>query len=154
MLGGDLNAVELESVNIHEILDHVNNLVVAENMMDQKKSLGSDGSSSRKVKIIKAYQPPIVLKGDKSQLTQIFLNLLRNAVQALEGEGEILIETRVGYKTAIGSEVFNRVAEIRVIDDGRGVGSQTEEFNIPSSCLRKTRWHWLRFVYCPKACKG
>ena len=121
MLGGDLNAVELESVNIHEILDHVNNLVVAENMMDQKKFLGSDGSSSRKVKIIKAYQPPIVLKGDKSQLTQIFLNLLRNAVQALEGEGEILIDTRVGYKTAIGSEVFNRVAEIRVIDNGRGV---------------------------------
>ena len=106
------------------------------------------------MKIIKAYQPPIILKGDKSQLTQIFLNLLRNAVQAIEGEGEISIDTRVGYKTAIGGEVFNRVAEIRVIDNGRGSGSQAEEFNIPSSCFRKTRWYWLRFVYCPKACKG
>ena len=48
MLGGDLNVVKLESVNIHEILDHVNNLVVAENIIDQKESLGSDGSSSRK----------------------------------------------------------------------------------------------------------
>ena len=46
---------------------------------------------------------------------------MRNAVQALEGKGEISINTRVGYKTAIGGEVFNRVAEVRVIDNGRGV---------------------------------
>ena len=59
------------------------------------------------------------MKGDQSQLTQIFLNLLRNAVQALEGKGEISINTRVGYKTAIGSGVFNRVAEVRVMNNGR-----------------------------------
>ena len=121
MLGGDLNAVKLESVNIHEVLDHVNNLVAAENKAKQGNPLGSEDTSSKNVKIIKSYQPPIIVKGDQSQLTQIFLNLLRNAVQALEGEGEISINTRVGYKTAIGGEVFNRVAEVRVIDNGRGV---------------------------------
>ena len=121
MLGGDLNAVKLESVNIHEVLDHVNNLVVAENKTNQGNLLGSEDTSSKNVKIIKSYQPPIIVKGDQSQLTQIFLNLLRNAVQALEGKGEISINTRVGYKTAIGGEVFNRVAEVRVIDNGRGV---------------------------------
>lgn len=121
MLGGDLNATKIESVNIHEVLDHVNNLVVAENKTEQRNALGFNNTSSKKVRITKSYQPPIILKGDKSQLIQIFLNLLRNAVQAIEGEGEILIDTRVGYKTAIGGEVFNKVAEIRVIDNGRGV---------------------------------
>ena len=121
MLGGDLNVVELESVNIHEVLDHVINLVVAESKIYQRNSLEPNGTSSEKVKIAKSYQPPIILKGDKSQLTQIFLNLLRNAVRALNGNGEIDIDTRVGYKTAIGSEVFSKVAEVRVIDNGKGV---------------------------------
>ena len=47
--------------------------------------------------------------------------MLRNAVQAVGSEGEILIDTRVGSKTAIGNEVFNKVAEIRVVDNGSGV---------------------------------
>ena len=121
MLGGGPHIVELEPVNIHEVLDHVNNLVVAENNLDRKTSSICSDTVCRNIKIIKSYQPPIILKGDKNQLTQIFLNLLRNAVQAVGSEGEIVIDTRVGSKTAIGNEVFNKVAEIRIIDNGSGV---------------------------------
>lgn len=55
--------------------------------------------------------PKIV--GDEEKLEQVFLNLIQNAVQAVAGKGEIIIQTRF---LAIWKQV-----EINVIDDGPGI---------------------------------
>ena len=120
MLEGSHSVPNVQVVNIHEILDHVSSLVIAENTEKSGKArssiIGPEG-----IEIKKLYRPPIIVNGDKNQLTQVFLNLLRNAVQAVGGAGEIIIDTKIGSKTAIGEKVFGKVAEIRFIDDGEGV---------------------------------
>jgi PAS domain S-box-containing protein len=53
--------------------------------------------------------PPI--RGDELQLRQVFANILLNAIQAIDGRGEISVST-----WAEGGEVF-----IRISDTGRGI---------------------------------
>ena len=121
MLGGFVSAESIEPVNIHEILDHVHSLVTAEkNFVDSDNPIVSD-SLNEGHNLVKSYQPPIFVDGDRNQLTQIFLNLLKNAVQAIDQNGEIIISTRIGLRSAIGGKVYGKVAEIRFIDNGKGV---------------------------------
>ena len=79
------------------------------------------------VKFIEEYDPslPAVL-GDKDQLIQVFLNLVKNAAEAVDGsDGEIVMTTayRPGVRLSMpGSR--DRVSlplEICIIDDGPGV---------------------------------
>ena len=108
MLGSSLKPASIQKVNVHEVLDHVHFLVVSED--------------SNNVVISKSYQPPIYVDADRDQLVQVFLNLLRNAAQAVEENGgNIVVSTRIGLKTAVGDKIYAKVAEIRFIDTGRGV---------------------------------
>ncbi|MBI1261758.1 MAG: PAS domain-containing protein [Rhizobiales bacterium] len=100
-------------VNIHLVLGHV-------------KQLALTGFAKR-IKILEEYDPslPAVL-GDKDQLIQVFLNLVKNAAEAIEDhDGEITLTTayRPGVRlTMPGSR--DRVSlplEICVIDNGPGV---------------------------------
>jgi len=68
--------------------------------------------------------PPV--SGDRDQLIQVFLNLVRNAVDALpEAAGEITITTgyRPGVKfgTGTGGERVSLPLEVTVRDNGAGV---------------------------------
>lgn len=100
-------------VNIHLVLGHV-------------KQLAMTGFAKR-IKIIEEYDPslPAVL-GDKDQLIQVFLNLVKNAAESIEDhDGEITLTTayRPGVRLSMpGSR--DRVSlplEICVIDNGPGV---------------------------------
>ena len=109
----DERPVPREPVNIHLVLGHV-------------KQLAATGFA-RNIRIVEEYDPslPPVL-GDKDQLIQVFLNLVKNAAEAIGGtEGEIVLTTayRPGVRLSMpGSR--DRVSlplEICVIDDGPGV---------------------------------
>lgn len=109
----DERPVPREPVNIHLVLGHV-------------KQLAATGFA-RNIRIVEEYDPslPPVL-GDKDQLIQVFLNLVKNAAEAIGGsEGEIVLTTayRPGVRLSMpGSR--DRVSlplEICVIDDGAGV---------------------------------
>ena len=109
----DERPVPREPVNIHLVLGHV-------------KRLAATGFA-RGIRIIEEYDPslPPVL-GDKDQLIQVFLNLVKNAAEAAgKAGGEIILTTayRPGVRLAMpGSR--DRVSlplEICVIDDGHGV---------------------------------
>jgi two-component system nitrogen regulation sensor histidine kinase GlnL len=95
-------------VNIHEVLERVRTLVLAE--------------SAYSLHIRQDYDPSIpLLKGDADQLIQALLNIVRNAVQALSGQGTITLRTRVQRQCTIGLKRFKLVVRIEVIDDGPGI---------------------------------
>ncbi|WP_370690672.1 nitrogen regulation protein NR(II) [Parvibaculum sp.] len=109
----DERPVPREPVNIHLVLGHV-------------KQLAATGFA-KGIRIVEEYDPslPPVL-GDKDQLIQVFLNLVKNAAEAIgRPEGEIVLTTayRPGVRLSMpGSR--DRVSlplEICVIDDGPGV---------------------------------
>jgi two-component system nitrogen regulation sensor histidine kinase GlnL len=112
----DERPVEREPVNIHVVLDHVKRLAYS--------------GFARHIKFIEDYDPslPPVL-GNRDQLVQVFLNLVKNAAEAIEeggaGEGEIQLTTafrpgvrlaRPGSKTRVSLPL-----EFCVKDNGRGV---------------------------------
>jgi len=77
--------LRLGPVNIHRLLDDVLQL------------LGMD-PLSKGIGVERSYDPSIPeLHADADRLTQVFLNLLRNALQAMEGRGEgsVLVTTRM-----------------------------------------------------------
>jgi len=57
--------------------------------------------------------------GDEEKLGQVLLNLIQNAIQAVSGTGEIVIETRF--------PVSDDMLEVNIIDDGPGIPKDYRE---------------------------
>jgi two-component system nitrogen regulation sensor histidine kinase GlnL len=76
--------LERKLTNVHRVLDQVLELVAAEPLAE-------------KVRFDRVYDPSIPeMLADERRLTQIFLNLVRNALQALGGrDGSLVVRTRV-----------------------------------------------------------
>lgn len=113
MLGTN-KVLNIADVNIHEILERVCNLIKAE--------------SGRQVRLIKDYDPSIPeLKGDQAQLIQGFLNIAKNALQALapqvqQGEdAHITFRTRALRQFTIGHHRHKLVVRIEITDNGPGI---------------------------------
>jgi len=108
------------NVNIHKILEHVRQLVLAEN--DQ-------------VLIAADYDPSIPeLYADESMIIQVILNITRNAVTAIssvnskpQGKGKIIYKTRSQRNCKIGSHTYPLVARIEIKDNGSGVSAELQE---------------------------
>ena len=110
---GDTRAFTRHPVNIHEVLDRVRKV--------------AESGFARGVSIVETFDPslPPVL-GDRDQLIQVFLNLVRNAADALpDTAGEIIVTTgyRPGVKfgTGTGGERVSLPLEVTVRDNGSGV---------------------------------
>lgn len=94
-------------LDIHDVLAHVNRLVVAEFAQiiwqsDYDVSLPS-------------------LSADREQLIQVFLNIIRNAAQALQGVGTVLVRTRIKRNTTWAKKLHRLALEIQIIDNGPGI---------------------------------
>jgi len=107
--------IECKPVNIHAVLEHVKQIA--------NNSFASD------IEISLAYDPSLPsLPGDRDQLIQVFLNLLKNAAEAAaqaSGEGSILITTafRPGVRLSVPGvgPRANLPLEIKIEDNGPGV---------------------------------
>lgn len=94
--------------NIHEVACHVMKLVRAE--------------SGDAVRFAVDFDPSIPeLWADRDQLVQALLNIVRNAWQAVGGEGCITLRTRVLHNFTIGQRRHRRVLRVDVVDDGPGI---------------------------------
>ena len=102
-----------EAVNIHEVLDHV-------------RRIASTGFASH-LRIVEEYDPSLPpVWGNRDQLVQILLNLVKNAAEAVDPlKGEIVLSTafRHGVRLAIpGSlERVHLPLEVSVRDNGPGI---------------------------------
>ena len=95
-------------INIHQVLERVRTLVQAE--------------ASNGPELIADYDPSIPeIHADADQLIQAVLNIVRNATQALDGHGRIILRSRTERKFTIGHQRHKLVARIDIIDNGPGV---------------------------------
>lgn len=109
MLGPN-RAPQKHELNIHEVVEHVRSLVQAE--------------ASPEVRVLRDYDPSIPnLLADREQLIQAVLNVARNALQALNGHGTIVLRTRTQRQFTIGSQRHKLVAQIDIEDNGPGIAA-------------------------------
>lgn len=98
-------------LGIHEVLERVRSLVLAE--------------FSSGIAIECDYDPSLPdLVGDKEQLIQAVLNVVRNAAQAIIGggrPGSIILRTRALRQVTILRQRYRLALELQVVDDGPGV---------------------------------
>ncbi len=97
-------------LNIHEVLERVRQLVAVE--------------AGNNIALKTDYDPSIPeLYADKNQLIQVFLNIVRNAIQALQASGNILLKTRIQRHMTIGRKRYKLVIKVDIIDNGPGIQS-------------------------------
>ena len=102
------------TVNIHEILERVRSLLTAE--FPGSLAMRRDYDTSL---------PELV--GDREQLIQAVLNVARNAAQAMQGEGEIVLRTRVLRQVTLAKKRYRVAMEIMVVDNGPGIPESIRE---------------------------
>ena len=96
--------------NVHRILERVRTLMEAE--------------VPGRVHFLRDYDPSIPdLVCDQEQMVQAFLNVIRNAVQALEEtpDATLTIRTRAVRQYTIGNERHKLVVRIDILDNGPGI---------------------------------
>lgn len=95
-------------LNIHEVLERVRQLVTVE--------------AGNHIRLQTDYDPSIPeLFADKNQMIQALLNVVRNAIQAIQGSGKITLKTRIQRHMTIGRKLYKLVAKIEIIDNGPGI---------------------------------
>lgn len=106
-------------VNIHEVCERVRAVILAE--------------FPRGLTIERDYDVSVPdLRGDKEQLIQALLNIVRNAAQALrerigQGDARIALRTRVARKVTISKRLFKLALDLRVIDNGPGIPEEIRD---------------------------
>jgi two-component system nitrogen regulation sensor histidine kinase GlnL len=103
-----------EEINIHQALEHVRTLVLAE--------------AEDTLIIERDYDPSIPdLHADADQMVQIILNITRNAAQALNGNGTITFCTRTERYVTIGGKRHKLALRLEIRDNGPGIPADMVE---------------------------
>jgi signal transduction histidine kinase len=106
-------APTLASCDLHRVLDRVL-LLLAEDPV------------AKRIRLVRNYCPDLPrLEADDKQLAQVFLNLLLNAAQAVHGDGQVTITTRLNDAGGADGEPSasdgGQTIEVSVTDTGPGI---------------------------------
>jgi two-component system nitrogen regulation sensor histidine kinase GlnL len=114
----DPRPIERQAVNIHEVLEHVRRLAQA--------------GFARDLRFVESYDPSLPpVYGSRDLLTQVLLNLVKNAAEALpESGGQVLLSTafQQGVRLAMGGgrERFDLPLVVTVQDNGPGIPEELQ----------------------------
>jgi two-component system nitrogen regulation sensor histidine kinase GlnL len=105
---GPNRAPEKKDINVHELCEHVYHLL--------------RGEAKPGVLVDRDYDPslPSALL-DRHQIIQALLNVGRNALQAVNERGRVVLRTRALSNMSIGATRYKLVASVQVEDNGPGV---------------------------------
>lgn len=103
---------QIAPMNVHEALERVIMLLGVE--------------SANRIDFVKDYDPSVpTLFGDLEQMIQAFMNVTRNAMEALTEsrtkDPTIILKTRVHHRHTIGSIQHSLVCRIDIVDNGPGI---------------------------------
>ncbi|MDD3352153.1 nitrogen regulation protein NR(II) [Zoogloea sp.] len=100
-------------LNAHDVLERVRRLILAE---------------FPAVEVRRDYDTSLPsITGDREQLIQAILNIARNAAQAMQGEGEIVLRTRAARQVTLAKRRFRLALQLQVIDNGPGVPQEIRD---------------------------
>ena len=114
LLGPNQNP-RMSAINIHEVIEHVRNLIVAE--------------TDNRITIVRDYDPSLPeLPGDRSQLIQAILNIMRNALQAAPelDDCQITLRTRSQRQFTVGAKRHRIICRVDIIDNGGGIPEELQ----------------------------
>src|SRR5439155_2216293 len=102
--------LQLEAVNIHRVLHDV-------------LALERQAPGWRGIVLRTAFDPSLpAVRGDRAQLTQVFLNLVKNAIDALGGDGELAVSTKLEARFHIRRRSGRaRFLSVLIEDNGPGI---------------------------------
>jgi two-component system, NtrC family, nitrogen regulation sensor histidine kinase GlnL len=103
--------VDFAALNIHEILEEV-------------LLLEAQSAPEKSITVRKNFDPSLPpVKGDRAQLTQVFLNLVKNAYQAMQPGGNLTLATRLetDYHVRAQGRHRSRFIWVDITDDGAGI---------------------------------
>ena len=113
MLASD-QQLDCTELNVHEVIEYVCSLLRAE--------------FESCPEFIRDYDPSLPpIKADRGQLIQVFLNVMRNALQATENQGQICLHTRFIRQFTIRQNIHRMVVRIDIIDDGPGIPAEIKK---------------------------
>ena len=119
LLAPHRKAHAMEYFNVHEALERVRSLVLAE--------------FPKGLKIVRNYDTSLPdILGDREQLIQAVLNIAHNAAQALTDEieagvAQIELRTRVARSVTIAKQRYKLAMDLDVIDNGPGIPPDIRE---------------------------
>ena len=94
-------------LNLHDVIERVRRLILAE---------------FPSVEVRRDYDTSLPsVTGDREQLIQAILNIARNAAQAMQGCGEIVMRTRAARQVTLAKRRFKLAVQLQVIDNGPGI---------------------------------
>lgn len=111
---GSSQQKNIESINIHEVLEHTRKLIQPDLPIGVQLSFD--------------YDPSIpLLQADKDQLIQIVLNITGNAIKAVSNHGSILFRTRIARQFTLNHTVHPLVMQLEIIDNGVGIPESLQD---------------------------
>jgi len=117
-LMGPYRKPQIDTLNIHEVLERVRSLVSVE--------------AGNAIHFIRDYDPSLPeFEGDAEQMIQAVLNICRNAMQALNEAGtkepSVTMKTRALRGVTLGAEQHRLVCCVNIIDNGPGIPKELQD---------------------------
>ncbi|HTP65340.1 MAG TPA: ATP-binding protein [Geobacteraceae bacterium] len=132
--------LKLDKVNLHKTLGDI--------LILQKRAVGNKNISFQQQ--FDPSIPPIV--GDEALLIQLFLNLIKNAVEAIGDSGLIRVTSRIlaDYSMTQRGERRARMVVVEISDDGPGIRKEDMERLFTPFFTTKTNGTGLGLAICHK----
>ena len=94
-------------VNVHEAIEYVRNIVL---------------NNKPEINFIRDYDPSIPdTVGDQDLLVQAILNIVNNAIEAMNDKGKLILRTRIMRNFTTGQKTWRLAIRLDVIDEGSGI---------------------------------
>ena len=135
--------LDLAPVNIHEILDDV--------LLLERQAIGD-----KKIHIRKRFDPSLPpIRADRAQLTQVFLNLVKNAFQAMRHSGTLTVVTRLetDFRIRGRGRTTQRFIWVEIVDQGAGIREEDLPHIFSPFFTTKTNGTGLGLATCDRIIK-
>ncbi len=132
--------LQLSPVNLHKIVGDI--------LLLQKRTV-----AGKSISFLQQFDPSIPpILGDEPLLTQLFLNLVKNAIEAVGEDGQVRVASRVlaDYSMTQKGERRARMVAVEVGDDGPGIPREEMEHLFTPFFTTKPKGTGLGLAICQK----